>query len=145
MVSRYLRIDVLIDELKYRIDNDEIPLTSGVDLSFLKENEQEIIESIINDYGFKVDLKKSETLKTFSQGRNFNYDKAYEVLSGKYFDKPKKNKKPKFTSKFTKNIVERYVTEDRNIREIENLIEQLLKQHFSQSHEMENSEELEMK
>lgn len=121
-VADYMRIDTLINELKGRLDNNEIPFTSGVDLSFLKEDEQEIVEAILDDYGFKVDLKKSDVLKTFSQGRNFNYNKAHEVLSGQYFDKPKGNKKPKFTSKFTKNIVEKYVTENRNIKENGRLI-----------------------
>lgn len=136
-VADYIRIDTLISELKIRLDNNEIPFTSGVDLSFLKEDEQETIETILDDYGFKVDLKKSEVLKTLSQGRNFNYNKAHEVLSGKFFDKPKKNKKPKFTSKFTKNIVEKYVTENRSMSDVEKLIEQLLEKHFSQNQEAE--------
>lgn len=79
-VSRYLRIDTLINELKDRIDKNAIPFRAGVDLSFLKEDEQEIVEAILDDYGFKVDLKKSEVLKTLSKGRNFNYNKAHEVL-----------------------------------------------------------------
>lgn len=142
-VSYYLRIDTLINELKDRIDKNEIPFRAGVDLSFLKEDEQEIVEVILDDYGFKVDLKKSDILKTLSKGRNFNYNKAYEVLSGKYFDKPKGNKKPKFTSKFTKNIVEKYVTENCGISEVEKLIEQLLEEHFSQENELEEELNLE--
>lgn len=144
VVSRYIRIDTLINELKDRIDINEIPFMAGVDLSFLKEDEQEIVEAILDDYGFKVDLKKSEVLKTLSKGRNFNYDKAHEVLSGKFFDKPKKNKKTKFTSRFTKNIVEKYVTENRGISEVEKLIERLLEEHFSQNQEIENEDEIDM-
>lgn len=142
-VSRYLRIDTLINELKDRIDNNEIPFRAGVDLSFLKEEEQEIVEAILDDFGFKVDLKKSDVLKTLSKGRNFNYNKAHEVLSGKYFDKPKGNKKPKFTSKFTKNIVEKYVTENCNINEVEKIIEKLLEEYFSQQNEVEEELNLE--
>ncbi|WP_312908812.1 ParB/RepB/Spo0J family partition protein [Tissierella praeacuta] len=143
-ISRYLRIDALIDELKLRLDNGELPFMAGVDLSFLKEDEQEMVETILDDYAFKIDLKKSEVLKTLSQGRNFNYDKAHEILSGKFFHKPKKNKKPKFTSKFTKNIVGKYVTENRSISEIEKLIEQLLEEYFLQNQEIQNEQEFEM-
>lgn len=143
MVSRYLRIDTLIDELKDRIDTNEIPLMAGVDLSFLKEDEQEIIESILDDHGFKVDLKKSEILKNYSKGRNFNYDKAYEVLSGNFFDKPKANKKPKFSSKFTKNIIKKYVTENRSLSEVEKLIEEFLEEHFSQEYTEDEEFEIE--
>lgn len=143
-VSRYLRIDTLTNELKDRIDANEIPLMAGVDLSFLKKDEQEIIESILDDHGFKVDLKKSEILKNYSKGRNFNYDKAYEVLSGKFFDKPKGNKKPKFTPKFTNKIAQKYVTESCTINEVEKIIEELLENYFSQNQEIENEEEFEM-
>ena len=130
VVSRYLRIDTLNNELKKRLDNEEIPFTSAVDLSFLKQEEQEVIEDILKNNGYKINLKKSSILKTLSQGKNFNYNIACEVLSGKYFEKPKENKKPKFTNKFTKNIVEKYVTEKRDIKEIEELIERLLEDHF---------------
>lgn len=133
-VSNYIRIDSLINELKTRLDNTEIPFTAGVDLSFLKEEEQKDVEQILKE-GHKMDLKKADTLKTLSRGRNFTYDKAYDVLSGKYFEKPKKAKKPKFTPKFTKNIVEKYVTEDRNIKKVEELIERLLEEHFSTNQE----------
>ena len=47
-ISRYLRIDKLNDELKRRVDKDNIPVMAGVDLSFLKEDEQEMIESILD-------------------------------------------------------------------------------------------------
>lgn len=134
-VSRYLRIDMLTDELKTRLDNSEIPFRAGVDLSFLNEEEQKIINTIL-DEGWKMDLKKSELLKDLSRKRNFTEEKAYNVLSGKYFEKPKKAKRPKFTPKFTKNIVEKYVTEDRNIKEVEELIERLLKEHFSTNQEV---------
>lgn len=142
-VARYLRIDTLIAELKYRLDIGEIPFMAGVDLSFLKEDEQEMVESILDDFGFKVDLRKSDVLKTLSKGRNFNYNKAHEILSGKYFDKPKaSNKKPKFSSKFTKNIIEKYVTEERSLREVEKIAEELLEKHFSQGYEEDEGMEL---
>jgi ParB family chromosome partitioning protein len=99
MVSRYLRVDTLIDELKTKIDNGEIPFTAGVSLSFLKLEEQMLVSDIMIEQGFKIDLKKSETLKRASQNRILNFKKAYEILSGEYLKKAKKKKKPKFTPK----------------------------------------------
>ncbi len=141
MVSYYIRIDRLIEKLKDRLDNGIIPFMAGVNLSFLKEEEQEITEGILQSYGFKVNLKKSEELKTLSQGRNFNHDKAYEVLSGKYFDKPKKSKKPKFSTKFINNIFKKYFNENQSINEVEELIDKLLEEHFSQNRENKDAEE----
>lgn len=130
-VSRYLRIDYLTNELKERLDNDEIPFMSAVDLSFLNESYQEIVETILGDYGYKIDLKKSEILKNYAQARNLNYDKAKEVLSGKYFNRPKKVKnfklKPKLVNKFFK--------EDQTQKEIEEIIEIALELYFAQDSE----------
>lgn len=127
-VSRYIRIDTLISELKQRLDYGEIPFTSGVDLSFLKEEEQEVVDSILNEYGFKINIKKSQVLKNLSQGRNFNYDKAKEVLSGKYFDKPKKLKSFKLKPK----LVKTYFKEDQTQKEVEEIIEKALKLYFTE-------------
>lgn len=127
-VSRYLRIDTLLPELKERLDKNEIPFTSAVDLSFLKDEEQEIVETILDDYGFKVDLKKSEILKAFAQGRNFKYEKAHEVLSGKYFNKPKKVKSFKLKPK----LISKYFKENQTQKEIEEIIENALEQYFLQ-------------
>lgn len=138
MVSRYLRIDTLIAELKERLDNNEIPFTAAVDLSFLKQEEQEIVEDILDDYGFKVDLKKSDILKSYSQGSNFNYNKAYEVLSGKYFNKPKKVKNFKLKPK----LINKYFKENQTQKEIEEIIENALELYFSQNNELE--EEIEV-
>ena len=128
-VARYIRIDTLINDLKDRLDNNEIPFISGVDLSFLKEDQQEIVETILDDYNFKVDLKKSEVLKTYSQGRGLDYDKVYDILSGKYFNKPKKVKGLKLKPK----LVSKYFKEDQTQKEVEEIIESALDLYFSQN------------
>ena len=128
-VARYIRIESLINDLKDRLDNSEIPFIAGVDLSFLKEDQQEIVETILDDYNFKVDLKKSEVLKTYSQGRGLNYDKIYEVLSGKYLNKPKKLKGLKLKPK----LVSKYFKEDQTQKEVEEIIESALDLYFSQN------------
>lgn len=142
-VARYLRIDTLIDELKERLDNEEIPFTAGVDLSFLKQAEQEIVDNILETHEFKINLKKSDALKKLSQKRNFKYDKAYEILSGKFFDKPKKAKNFNFTTKFKKNI-RKYFNENQTQKEIEEVIEKALEAYFSQNREVNNNFEEEM-
>lgn len=130
-VSNYIRIDTLTKELKQRLDNNEIPFTAAVDLSFLNEAYQEIVETILADYGYKIDLKKSEILKNYAQARNLNYDKAKEILSGKYFNRPKKVKnfllKPKLVNKFFK--------ENQTQKEVEEIIEIALELYFSQDSE----------
>ncbi|QUH20388.1 ParB/RepB/Spo0J family partition protein [Alkaliphilus sp. B6464] len=132
-VARYLKIDALIKELKSRLDKEEIPFIAAVNLSFLKVDEQNIIEEILKEKNFKVDMKKAEILKSFSQGRNLNYDKAHEVLSGKYFDKPKKAKSFKLKPK----LVSKYFNENQTQKEIEEIIENALEIYFSKKDEIE--------
>ncbi|PKM52498.1 MAG: chromosome partitioning protein ParB [Firmicutes bacterium HGW-Firmicutes-7] len=126
-VSRYLRIDTLINSLKERIDNSQIPFISGVDLSFLKDSEQETVEDILASHGFKIDLKKSEALKEQSQNKKLTYEKAYSILSGKNLDKPKKVKAFKVSPK----IASKYFKENQTQREIEGIIDEALNQYFS--------------
>ena len=65
MISYYLRINTLIDDIKEKLDNGEIPFMSAVDLSFLTKDEQETVNITLESYNYKIDLKKSELLKNF--------------------------------------------------------------------------------
>lgn len=130
-VARYLRIDILIDELKEKIDSNEIPFNAGVDLSFLDEGEQIIINEILNTNKYKISLKKSNFLKKLSQNKKLNKDMVYKILSGEYFKRAESKSKVKFTNKFTNNIVNRYVTEEVDIKELEDIITSLLDDYFS--------------
>lgn len=134
-VSRYLRIDSLISKLKERIDNDEIPLYAGVNLSFLKESEQAIVEDILLSHNFKMDLKKSEALKELSQNKKLTYEKAYGILSGEKLGRPKKAKAYKIPPK----LANRYFNESQSQKEIEQIIDAALNLYYSQEHSKENS------
>lgn len=138
MVTYYLRIDTLINTLKERLDNEEIPFIAAVDLSFLKEDEQESVEGILKEKKFKVDIKKAAALKKFSQHRSLTEEKAFDILSGKYFDNP--SKKPK-SIKVKPKIISKYFSEDQNQKDIEMIIEKALELYFSQNQEIENEDD----
>jgi ParB family chromosome partitioning protein len=55
-ITRLLRIDTLIYELKERIDDDEFGIYAGVELSYLPKNEQEIVDDVMREYEYKLDL-----------------------------------------------------------------------------------------
>lgn len=58
-ISRYLRIDRLNDRLKELVDEGKIAMRAGVDLSYLSDDNQEMVEDIISENTFKVDMKKA--------------------------------------------------------------------------------------
>ena len=133
-VARYLRINKLNNSLKEKVDKGDIPLKAGVELSYLNEDNQNILNDLVDKYGYKVNFKKASELKRISN-RNLNPNKIRDVLSGEYFEKPKKNKQPKLTARFSKTIVSKYVNEERSVKEVEEIIEALLEDYFSEKNE----------
>lgn len=127
-VSRYLRIYNLIKELKDRLDIEEIPFFAAVELSYLKEDEQKIVEHIIAENKFKIDLKKSEVLRDYSEKNKFNEKIAYLILSGKFSKKEKSNKYSSI--KLKQKLISKYFKLEAKPQEIEEIIDKALKLYF---------------
>ena len=73
-IARLLRIDTLIYELKTRIDEDEIAVNAGVELSYLTQQEQEIVDEVICEFNYKLDINKSKQLRELSKnGKSVSY------------------------------------------------------------------------
>ncbi|WP_219221630.1 hypothetical protein [Paenibacillus sp. S150] len=85
-VSRLLRIDKLIPELKQRTDAGELPLRSAVHLSYLLGNEQSAVEKSLSENGYKVDMKKTELLQDYSG--KLTAEQTNKILSGEATRKP---------------------------------------------------------
>ena len=62
-VARYLRISKLIKPLQKLVDENRIPLISAVDVSYLSEDEQQIIYEAIEALGAKLRSKMAELLR----------------------------------------------------------------------------------
>lgn len=94
-VGRYLRIDKLTDKIKNRVDNEEIGLIAGVALSYTTADEQEMLDKLMNEDKYKLDIKKAELIRSLSAEKKLNEAVMVEVLSGTYGKKPKQPKKRK--------------------------------------------------
>lgn len=141
-VARYLRIDMLINELKIRLDNKkEIPFIAGVDLSYLNEEEQNNVENLLNECGYEVDLKKANELKRLSRNRNLTYDKIKDILSGQYFKKKKSKNTRKLSANFNKKIIGKFTNEEIDIKDIEELILKLVDEYLGIVEENEDNQE----
>lgn len=86
-IARLLRINVLSDELKMRIDAEDIAVNAGVELSYLSLIEQKLVDNLIAEYNYKVDIKKSQHLRQLSQNGKLDRVTAVEVFENRY-DKP---------------------------------------------------------
>lgn len=127
-VSRYLRICNLIKELMDKLDIEEIPFTACVELSYLTEEEQHIVNDILTDNKFKVDIKKAEALREFSLKKNLNQETAYSIISGESNKKQKSNKSSAIQLK--PKLINKYFSPEVKQPEIEDIIDKALKLYF---------------
>ncbi len=66
-IQRFIRLTNLNKNLLEMVDTKKIPFNTAVELSYLKENEQEILYSAINEYGTIPSMKQAARLKNFSK------------------------------------------------------------------------------
>lgn len=102
---RYIRLNSLAPALLDMVDDGNIAVRPAVDLSYLTETEQELVLNSIVD-GYKVDMKKSEKLKEYSQAGKINQDTVKLIMSGTIFEiKPKKVTTVKLSVKTIKDYI----------------------------------------
>jgi ParB family chromosome partitioning protein len=129
-VSRYLRINQLINELKIRLDNGGIAFIPAVTLSFLKESEQQELARCAEINKFSIDMKKADTLRAFSEKGKLDDERIYLILNGEIGKKPKPNRTP--TVKARKDVYAKYFKPNQPAREVEEIIEKALELYFQQ-------------
>lgn len=130
-VARYLRVFQLTANLKLRLDAGEIGFIASVTLSFLSEQEQFELDKCIELNRFKVDGKKANLLREYSENRNLDEEKIYLILSGEIGKKPKPNRTP--TVKVSKKIYTQYFRPEQSPKEIQAIVEKALSLYFSQT------------
>ena len=104
-IARLIRIDILIPQLKKFIDNKQISVRAGVEMSYLSSFEQELIAKIINEYSYHLDEHKAHQLRELSKANKLDRIIVVEVFEEKYGKSVNKKLKsftikPKFLSKY---------------------------------------------
>jgi ParB family chromosome partitioning protein len=127
-VARLLRVDKLIAGLKHRVDCDEISLRCAVDLSYLADTEQEEVEKVLSENEFKVDMKKTEMLRSYSANSKLNEKTTYQILSGEINRKPKSSSAPSI--KIKHKVYSKFFSPDSKTSEIEKVVEEALELYF---------------
>lgn len=135
-IARYLRIHQLAVGLKTRLDNGEIPFIPAVTLSFLKEREQVLLDRCIELNGFKVDIKKADILRGYSERGKLEDENMYLILIGELGRPPRKKGSPAF--KIKPKVYSLYFAPDQKASEVEEVIEKALEFYFN--HQKQNKE-----
>lgn len=122
-IKRFIRLTELNNELKSKVNNDVIGIRAGVELSYIKPEEQTIVNDFIDENNIKLTTAQAQKLRAVYG--TITKDNVMEIIKGK----PKK-KEDKFTGRVTKNIFKKYKDKFANDREFSELIDFLLENHY---------------
>lgn len=120
-VVQLIRINKLNDDLKEWIDSKVLAIRSGVELSFLSEEEQRIVFEQAKN--FKIDMKIAKQLR--NAAGTLTKEKVHEIVSG-MSDAPKRK-----AVRVSYKTYSRYFPEGTATEEIEDVISKALAFYFS--------------
>ena len=124
-ITYYIRLTNLNDQLLTKVDSGELPIRSGVNLSYLNEETQSRLLEYIEAYYTKIDLKAAELLRSRSDNGDLTRDKIISLLS-----KPPKEPKEKTPVKLKTSALQQYFP-GKKTKEIEKEIMEILEQYFT--------------
>ena len=144
-IKRYIRLNHLIEDLLNMVDDGSIKLVPAVSLSYLTNQEQTILFSILSKNDYRIDMKRADKLK--ERSGNLTEDDILAISSGEFFEK---KKKPKITAVTVKpKVISRFFNAYTTQTEINTTIETALEEYFERRKQMqeeaekENNEEVE--
>ena len=101
---------------------------AAITLSFLKEQEQKIVEDCISLNKYKLDIKKADLLRQYSEKSKLDADNVYLILSGETVPK-KPNQTP--AVKLNKKIYAKYFKPNQPVKEVHEILEKALEMYFN--------------
>lgn len=131
-VARLLRVDKLIPELKPWVDSKQLAVRAAVELSYIPEEEQKLLYSIIkspdNGMLIKLDIRKAKQLReAYKNCEKLSKSKMTELLIGDYKAKKSEMKSLKLPSEFYL----KYFDEDTEPEKVLMVIEKALENYFN--------------
>jgi len=130
-ITRYLRINKLIEPLKSLVDEGKIVMRAGVDLSYLSEAKQEMIDTIVSEDTFKIDMKTTAMIRDYDKNDKLDWKSAKSIITGEALKDPNKIKPVKVAGKG----ISRFFGLNQDSKEIEEIIEKALEQYFQREQE----------
>ncbi len=125
-VQRYIRLNELIPELLTLVDSEEIGVLTGVELSYLTEEEQTIVNDFMGSQIRKVTISQARQLRELSK-ENALTEKSCEGI----FKKTSHEAKEKVNFKVKRDSFEKYIPNTASDKDFSELIERALEFYFS--------------
>ena len=127
-VATYLRINELSVALKIRIDDGEFTIAAAVQLSYLEQEEQQMVEAVLSESEYKVNEGKAVLLREYTG--KLTPERAEQILSGEFNRKPKKSTAAAF--KVKPAIYKKYFTASISQKEFDSIVDEALALNFAQ-------------
>lgn len=127
-VATYLRINELSVALKIRIDDGEFTIAAAVQLSYLEQEEQQMVEAVLSESEYKVNEGKAVLLREYTG--KLTPERAEQILSGEFSRKPKKSTAAAF--KVKPAIYKKYFTASITQKEFDSIVDEALALYFAQ-------------
>ncbi len=124
-VQRYIRLTYLIPSILKMVDEKQIAFNPAVELSYIDEKEQQMLDLVLKENKYKVDQNKATMLRENS-GR-LNIELLTNIISG---DKESRTNKPR-PLKIKPAVISKYFRSNETKEEIEDIIEKALDNYFS--------------
>lgn len=126
-VANYLRINELSVALKIRIDDGEFTIAAAVQLSYLEQEEQQMVEAVLSESEYKVNESKAILLREYTG--KLTPERAEQILSGEFNRKPKKSTAAAF--KVKPAIYKKYFTASISQKEFDSIVDEALALYFA--------------
>jgi len=87
------------DSLKRRLDNDEFAFRAAVEIAYLPDDVQELLNAALDSASHKLDMKKASQLREFAGTKPLNAGDMEEILAGLVGSRNISETPPKLTMK----------------------------------------------
>ncbi len=128
-VAKYIRIATLEEILMELLDEGSIAFLTAYTLSFVKEKEHQVcIGEFVKSGSHKLDMKKAELLRSYSEKGKLNPSTIEEIMVGEKTRKPKTDKPKKVILKET--MIKKHFKNGESEKEMGEIIDRALEQYF---------------
>jgi ParB family chromosome partitioning protein len=117
-IQRYIRLTQLITDLLDMVDTKKIPFNTAVELSYLKENEQELLIDAMTEYEVIPSLKQASRLKSYSKDNKLDENVISAIMT--------EEKETPIKINLTGNNLKKYFPKEYTAKQMEDVIYKLL-------------------
>mgnify|MGYP001040254090 CR=1 FL=1 len=126
-IARYMRLNQTTDQIKEMVDDGVMAMVTAVELSYLSEDEQKQVCSVMEEHGGKI--KNAQATELHKEAGSLTADKVKSILVGETKEKPVSD------AKMFAQIKKKYF-KGKSTDEIMGVLEQALTTWFARKEEM---------